>query len=425
MKLSFHNLTLLAWVDVFLADYPEAKVYVVGGAVRDALRGRETHDYDLVVSNLAPDKLEAWLSAHGKVSFVGKRFGVWKFSPYHDPSNPEIDIALPRKEISIGGDGGYRQFIVESDPILPIEEDLSRRDFTINAIAYDWREQTLVDPFNGQGDLREQIIRAVGNPIDRLTEDSSRMLRALRFACVLGFAIDSKTWEAIQKLASRLALEVGGRRVVARELVSEEFFKAFSASPKKCLELYSSSGAWSELFGGLMLTSSLEIFTRLGQARKNNPEVNLALLCLHLFPSARETYEWLHAWSFETVLNIKPIIEVVRVIHTDPDKVSLAQTEKNVLPHTALLLPFFEVVRGSREYVDVVGSWMAKIVDAKKLSYAPPLVRGDDLKQMGIYEGPIYADLLDKIRSVQLAGKIKTREDALTLAAKYLDRFSS
>ena len=92
-------------------------------------------------------KLEAWLGAHGTVSYVGKRFGVWKFAPHHDPTNPNIDIALPRKDVSIGSEGGYRQFLVESDPHLPIEEDLARRDFTVNAIAYDWRRDKLVDPF--------------------------------------------------------------------------------------------------------------------------------------------------------------------------------------------------------------------------------------------------------------------------------------
>jgi hypothetical protein len=70
----------------------------------------------------------------------------------------------------------------------------------------------------------------------------------------------------------------------------------------------------------------------------------------------------------------------------------------------------------------MIDAWMAKILETKKLSYAPPLMRGDDLKKIGIFEGPIYADLLDRVRSAQLAGEIKTKDEALMLVAKCLNR---
>ena len=200
MLLAFRNDPLLSFVEPFLEAHPTAHLYVVGGAVRDALRGVALKDFDLVVSGLEPERLEIWLQAHGTVSFVGKRFGVWKFSPHHDPNNPQIDIALPRKDLSIGEEGGYRQFLVESDPFLPIEKDLARRDFTVNAMAYDWRTNQLIDPFDGQADLRARIIRCVGKPWERFQEDSSRILRALRFACVLRSTIEPQTWDSLREL---------------------------------------------------------------------------------------------------------------------------------------------------------------------------------------------------------------------------------
>jgi len=410
MNLSFKDSTLLTWIDEFLKSHPKADVFVVGGAVRDSLRGRETKDYDLVVSGLDTEELEVWLETHGEVDFVGKRFGVWKFSPHHNPNNPKIDIALPRKESSTGSMGGYTQFIVESDPKLPIKEDLARRDFTINAMAYSWRRDELIDPFDGQKDLREQMLRTVGDATKRLTEDSSRILRALRFACTLEYVIEPKAWEAIKKLVPRLGLEIGGRRVVAREMISEEFYKAFSANPKKCLELYRSSGAWSELFGDI---ESKDPFKRLGQrVDDRNPNLNLTLLCFDLFKDAHETYTWLHTWRFEMQLDIKPVVEAIRMMHTDPEKVSLAQIEKQLLPNEELILPFLKTL-GETE-------WIKKIFETKKRTHLKHVVVGDNLIELGFSDGPRIGELLDKVRSAQLEGVVETHNEAIRFLKKHL-----
>src|SRR3989339_281163 len=188
----------------FLSDllekFPQAEVYLVGGAVRDIILDRETKDFDFVIGNVKADELEKFLAGLGEVNLVGKSFGVFKFVPtgFHvgDNNFEALDIALPRTEVA-GMSGGYKDFEVQSDPSLPIEDDLGRRDFTINALAWDIKNKKLIDEFSGVKDLEQSIIRAIGDPEQRFQEDYTRMLRAVRFSCQLGFKIESKTLKAI------------------------------------------------------------------------------------------------------------------------------------------------------------------------------------------------------------------------------------
>ncbi|HBL40005.1 TPA: hypothetical protein DDZ10_05080, partial [Candidatus Uhrbacteria bacterium] len=434
MNLDFRHSPLLTWADPFLSDHPSAQLYVVGGAVRDAIRGRDVKDVDLVIGGVKAEALEAWLGEHGTVSFVGKRFGVWKFAPHHDPSNPQIDIALPRKDVSIGGDGGYRQFLVESDPNLPIEEDLARRDFTVNAIAYDWRRDELVDPFGGQSDLKAQLIRAVGNPALRFREDSSRLLRALRFACTLGFSIEEKTWSVLKQMTPRLSLEAGGRRIVARELMAEEFVKTLEADPARCIELYQASGAWNELFSnGSARGFTVPGFIRQSRIRlcrtdvatdlqmygwiqrdtdSDRRELLFVLLCYRVFKSAGETYDWLHLWRFETVADVKAVVAVVRAMQTDPRRVNLAQIERQLLPYREL---FSQALIATNH--PHARQWLDRLILVQRTHDAPPLLERIDLTD--IPDGPKRGEIVNAVRSAQLAGEISTREEALALLKQF------
>lgn len=136
------------FIDRLFEVHPDAEVFIVGGAVRDHLLGLKLKDYDVVVRNVAMDVLAATLEPLGKTDVVGKRFGVIKFRPHGQESF--IDIALPRKEYSWSFSGGYRDFDIQSDPTLPIEADLARRDFTVNAMAYNVAPKSIIDPFFGQ-----------------------------------------------------------------------------------------------------------------------------------------------------------------------------------------------------------------------------------------------------------------------------------
>ena len=134
-----------------------AEIFLVGGAVRDIILKRHPIvDYDFVVRGWEINELEKILAGAGKVNLVGKRFGVFKFIPKGKKISEPLDIALPRTELSLAS-GGYRDFKVKSKADLLIEEDLGRRDFTVNALAYELRSARLVDEFNGLRDLKNKI----------------------------------------------------------------------------------------------------------------------------------------------------------------------------------------------------------------------------------------------------------------------------
>lgn len=174
------------------------KIYSVGGAVRDEFLGKESKDLDILITGIPMDRLEEILSKYGRVDAVGKSFGILKFKP--KGATEDIDIAIPRTEKPTG-EGGHKGFEVSSSHGLPIEKDLERRDFTINAIAKDI-DGNIVDPYGGQKDLQDKIIRVV-NP-EAFSDDPLRMLRAVQFASRFGFEIEPKTMKMIQDNASRI-----------------------------------------------------------------------------------------------------------------------------------------------------------------------------------------------------------------------------
>lgn len=246
-------------------EFPDAESFVVGGIVRDVLLDREAKDYDFVIRGVPADALRAFLESRGHVDLVGRNFGVLKFVPNGWPEGAEpIDIALPRRDHA-EGTGGARDFEVQADHALPVEEDLSRRDFTINAMAWDLRNGRLVDPFGGRQDLDERRIRAVGNATERFTEDRSRMLRALRFAAQLDFDIEPETMAAIRehmprinetraarKVHERTTLLADEEFVTPREVIARELIKSFVANPVRSLDFWDESGAIEQLMPELL-----------------------------------------------------------------------------------------------------------------------------------------------------------------------------
>ncbi|MGE5585296.1 MAG: CCA tRNA nucleotidyltransferase [Bacillota bacterium] len=162
--------------------------YVVGGAVRDSLLGRTPKDWDICTS-ATPDDVEDIFG--GSAVPTGKRYGtVTILSADHDP----VEVTTFRKDGTYS-DGRRPDVVVFSSDV---RDDLARRDFTVNALAYDVRRGAVLDCYNGLGDLKAQVIRAVGDPCARFQEDSLRMLRAVRLGAELGFAIASGTLAAIE-----------------------------------------------------------------------------------------------------------------------------------------------------------------------------------------------------------------------------------
>ncbi len=167
--------------------------YLVGGSVRDALMGRPSVDFDFTTP-LPPDDVEAAIRASGRRAYlVGKRFGTVAFRL----GDNTVEITTFRRESYASGS---RRPTVEF--VSELQTDLSRRDFTINAMAL--ADETLIDPFGGREDLAAGIVRAVGRPEERFAEDPLRMLRAARFASQLSFSVEDDTRDAMAQLPRRI-----------------------------------------------------------------------------------------------------------------------------------------------------------------------------------------------------------------------------
>jgi tRNA nucleotidyltransferase (CCA-adding enzyme) len=194
----------------------EGRLYEVGGCVRDALLYHlpEVKDRDYLVCGIPFERLTQILRQHGRVDLVGRSFGVIKFTP--QGANGVYDVSLPRRERSTGL--GHTDFEVDFDPSLSVEVDLGRRDFSINAIARDMADGVLIDPFDGQKDLNDRIIRMVAP--DSFTEDPLRMLRAVQFAARFEFTIAPATYAALVANADLIT-------TVSPERIAEELNKMF------------------------------------------------------------------------------------------------------------------------------------------------------------------------------------------------------
>lgn len=180
------NLDLSAGVREVIAALRAAggRSLVVGGGVRDALMGRPGKEWDLEVYGLSPPAIEGILGTFGKVHAVGKSFGILKLAL----SGETIDVALPRRESKTGR--GHKGFLVEADPRMTPREAASRRDFTINAMAWDPETAEILDFFGGLQDLQDRRLRHVG---PAFAEDPLRVLRGVQFAGRFGMHGDPAT----------------------------------------------------------------------------------------------------------------------------------------------------------------------------------------------------------------------------------------
>ncbi|MBI4132806.1 MAG: HD domain-containing protein [Candidatus Sungbacteria bacterium] len=193
------------------------EAYAVGGCVRDLLMGRKPDDWD-VTTNAQPERIRELFP---ESFYENKFFTVTVKTGAEDPTLREIEVTTFRAE------GKYRdkRHPEEVRPAKTLAEDLSRRDFTINAVALQVEGQTakdegakIIDPFSGKNDIAKKLIRAVGTAEERFEEDALRMLRAVRLAAILGFAIEPETEAAIQKNAVWI-------QAVSKERIRDEFSK--------------------------------------------------------------------------------------------------------------------------------------------------------------------------------------------------------
>ncbi len=264
-----------------------ADVYAVGGFVRDNLRGKPSSEVDLLVARHPLDDIVRVLEPLGKVDLVGKSFGVIKFTR----GGRTVDIALPRTDRAAAKSiRGHKDIRTQSDPWLPVAEDLRRRDFRCNSLAWRLSDGTLIDPYNGRRDIRDKILRLT-NP-SAFPEDPLRILRAARFASVLGFEIDPE----IYPIARNVALD--GLSV---ERVTEELYKILLRSdrPSRGLE---------ELF-------------RLGALRSLLPELYALTLVIQdsVFHPEQDDFGHHTVWA-HTKITVDQAKRLAEKTGIDPDK---------------------------------------------------------------------------------------------------------
>lgn len=194
------------------------EAFIVGGCVRDLLRGEKPKDWD-ITTNAKPEQI---MKIFPKSFYENKFFTVTVLTQAKDETLREVEVTTFRKEAKYS-DKRHPDFV---EFAKTLDEDLKRRDFTINAIAIDLRKKEkgfevfLIDPFKGKEDIEKKIIKCVGDPKKRFSEDALRMLRAVRFAVTLGegWRIEEKTKEAIKENANLVSL-------ISKERIRDEFIK--------------------------------------------------------------------------------------------------------------------------------------------------------------------------------------------------------
>ncbi|HJX97266.1 MAG TPA: CCA tRNA nucleotidyltransferase [Chthoniobacterales bacterium] len=407
--------------------------YFAGGSVRDMVRGLPAKDFD-IATDATPDVVQKIFS---RTYAVGAHFGVVVVVE----NNFNFEVATFR------ADGAYLDHRHPVDVRFSSpEEDAKRRDFTINGMFFDPEKNEVIDFVGGRADIEKKIVRAIGDPTARFSEDRLRMLRAVRFATVLDYKIDNQTWDAL--LASAQSINE-----ISAERIREELLKIFlSPNRVRGWEMLDQSGMMRNIL------PELEAMKGCLQPEQFHPEGDVfqhTKLMLGLLPEKV---------SVPLVLSVlfhdvgKPITSTVdetgRIRFNEHDRIGAAMTEsimERLRFSRAEIDAVVEMVRQHMVFKDVPKMRVAKLkrfmarptfeeelelhrVDCasshqmmdnyefllrKREEFAnepiipPPLVRGDDLIALGMKPGPKFGEILEAVETRQLEGALKDRQQAL------------
>ena len=229
-------------------------IFLVGGAVRDFIQGVDPKDYDLV-TNALPNESKDILKGFRVSDEQGKNFGVLRVYTKDEPEGYEI--ASYRRDISGGRDTKGDDQKVEMGGDVTIEDDCNRRDLTMNALFYDIKNKKIVDLVGGVDDIKNGVVRAVGDASQRFIEDRLRICRIFRFAARTGGHIDQKTADSINK-DNRLR-GIGPKDDVSQERIWEEMKKAFKQAKdyRNYLAFFSKFDMWDQVFPGVEINTEL------------------------------------------------------------------------------------------------------------------------------------------------------------------------
>jgi tRNA nucleotidyltransferase/poly(A) polymerase len=236
-------------------------LFVVGGACRDFIQGKIPHDYDLVTS-ATPEESKQILKNWNVSDEQGKNFGVLRVYTNETPEGHEI--AVYRTDISLGRDVKGEDQKIKYGSNIGMIEDSKRRDLTINALYYDINKKEIIDLVGGIDDIKNSIIRSVGDPSERFSEDRLRILRCLRFTARTGGQMDFKTSQAIKK-DNRLK-GINKKEDVSQERIYEEWNKVIDHSKKdgieimqRYIDLLTEYNMWKQLFPNIKINTNIKI----------------------------------------------------------------------------------------------------------------------------------------------------------------------
>ena len=385
-----------------------------GGCVRDLLLQRVPKDYD-VATNATPQEVRK-LFGHRKTIAVGESFGV--IIVMGTKEEGQVEVATFRNDGSYL-DGRRPSEVVFSTP----EEDALRRDFTINGMFYDPIREQVIDYVEGETDLEQGIVRAIGDAHERIQEDKLRMLRAVRFTATFDFELERNTALAIHSLASEIS-------VVSAERISQELKRMLEHSNRKrAVELLAELHLLQHILPEVIIDQQTE--------HNSQPELlwNQQLDMLGLLPPDR--FEVSLATLFQNVTtNVDEICQRLRLSNKQTDRVCFLIEHKHEFRDsgeiplhrlkTLLISPGFEDLMTFCQAKATVLADDQQLVRLEKIQNywnntdprvinPPQIIDGNDLIKKGISPGPGFKDLLNAIRNAQLDEEIFTRKEALEM----------
>ncbi len=384
-----------------------------GGCVRDLLLGRAAKDYD-VATTARPEQVRD-LFGHKRTLPVGASFGVIIVMGPRDAGH--VEVATFRTEGPYH-DGRRPASVAFCTP----EEDALRRDFTINGMFYDPIDARVLDYVGGEADLSARIVRAIGDPHERVREDKLRMLRAVRFTATLDFALDDTTAAAVREMAGQLV-------IVSAERVAQELKKMLvDKHRRRAIELCEDVGLLPIILPELRpemrgLSENPHEDTLRMLALLDQPSFELAMAALlHSLPARPATYD---ACRRLKLSNEETDRITWLVAHQDDLLDAPAQTLarlKRTLAHPfrddllSLLRVKLLAAEADMQPVLFCDEYLAQtppsVIDP------PPLITGDGLKSLGLHPGPAFKSLLEAIRDAQLNNEISSPDQAVALAKK-------
>ena len=384
--------------------------YFAGGCVRDTLLGLTPKDYD-VATDATPDKV---LSLFARTKKVGAAFGVVVIRyDGHD-----IEVATFRKE---AGYSDHRR--PDNVTFTDAEEDAKRRDFTINGMFFDPISDEIVDFVGGRDDLEHRVLRAIGDPAERFSEDYLRMLRAVRFAARLGFKIEQETATAIRDNAESI-------RDISAERVRMELERIITApSREDGWDMITTTGLQEHIVDGVdwwtcgphCPADILANLRRAGTREMGEIPFPLALAAILLPLDGKSALNAVDVCqrlkcSAKEVYSVDWLLQGLHKVHAINELADLKQLMANKLwPDLLRFVRADLIARNQPLRLSTELTIRADSIPKEKVS-PPALITGDDLVEMGYKPGPLFGRIIKEMRRRQLNEVVNDRETALALA---------